>query len=292
MSFKSGFVNILGRPNVGKSTLMNALIGERLSIITPKAQTTRHRIIGILTTPNYQMVFSDTPGIIKPAYKLQSHMMNFVEGALTDADVFLYVVDVKETPEISDFSTKMLSQNLPVVLVINKIDLSNQTELESKVEHWKQLIPQAVIVPISANEKVNTDQLLKVLETSLPEGPLYFEEDALTDRTDRYFVSEIIREKILLFYEKEIPYSVEVVIDEFKEKPDIDVIKATVFVARDSQKGILIGHEGKKLKKLSTESRKSIEDYLKKKVYLDLNIKVNKDWRDSDQWLKRFGYSN
>jgi len=292
MAFKSGFINIIGKPNVGKSTLMNALIGERLSIITPKAQTTRHRIVGILNGEDFQMVFSDTPGVIKPAYKLQAHMMNFVEGALSDADIFLFVVEQNEEATIQELTEKMLAQEIPFVLVINKIDLTNQEALEQKVAEWKALIPRAMIIPVSATEKVNLDYLHQVLKNLLPEGPLYYEADALTDRSDRYFISEIIREKILLQYEKEIPYSVEVIIDSYKEKPDIDVIMATVYVARDSQKGILIGHQGAKLKKLSMSARKSAEEFLKKKVYLELHIKVNKDWRESDQALKRFGYTN
>jgi GTP-binding protein Era len=293
MSFKSGFVNIIGKPNAGKSTLMNALIGERLSIITPKAQTTRHRIIGILNNPEYQIVFSDTPGIIRdPAYKLQESMNNFIEGSFKDADLFLYIAEIGQSPSIDDVPEQIRATNIPILLILNKIDTSSQAIVENKVTQWKSLIPNAEIIPVSALLSFNLEYILKCILVHLPEGPLYFEQDALTDRSERFFVTEIIREKILLNYQKEIPYSVEVVVDEFKDEPDIAKIQAVIYVTRDSQKGIIIGHQGSMLKKVSTEARIAMESFLGKKVFLAVQVKVNKDWRDNDRQLKRFGYIN
>ncbi|MFN5371598.1 MAG: GTPase Era [Bacteroidia bacterium] len=292
MAFKSGFVNIIGKPNAGKSTLMNALIGERLSITTPKAQTTRHRIIGILNIPEEaQIVFSDTPGIIKnPAYKLQESMNAFIEGSFEDADVFLYVSEIKDQPRSEDVPEKVLQSETPFVLALNKIEQSNQQELEQKVEAWKALIPRAIIVPVSAEQKFNLEQLLKQILHYLPENRPYFDLDALTDRNERFFVTEIIREKILLNYQKEIPYATEVVVEDFKEESQINKIRATIYVMRESQKGIIIGHMGSTIKKVSTEARIDMERFLGKKVYLELQVKVSKDWRDNEKQLKRFGY--
>ena len=270
---------------------MNALIGERLSIITPKAQTTRHRIIGILNGSDYQIVFSDTPGIIKdPAYRLQESMNRFIEGTFSDADLFLYIAEIGQKPSEEDIPQKIREAKIPVMLVLNKIDTGNQTLLEERVLQWKTLMPDAEVIPVSATEKFNLENLLNTILKHLPEGPLYFEPDALTDRNERFFVTEIIREKVLLNYKKEIPYSVEVVVDEFKDDPEIARISAIIFVTRESQKGIIIGHMGKALKKTSTEARKDIEKFLGKKVFLAVQVKVNKDWRDSETQLKRFGY--
>jgi len=291
MPFQSGFVNIIGKPNAGKSTLMNALIGERLSIITPKAQTTRHRIIGILNGESFQIVFSDTPGIIKePAYRLQESMNRFIEGSFKDADVFLFVVEIGQPPKQEDIPEQILSSNIPTLLVINKIDTGNQTLLEERVQAWKALLPSAEIIPVAALSAFNLDYLLKRIIHNLPEGPAYFEPDALTDRNERFFVTEIIREKVLMNYQKEIPYSVEVIVDEFKDEPEIARISAIIYVARDSQKGILIGHRGAALKKTSTEARIDMERFLGKKVFLTIQVKVSKDWRDNEKQLKRFGY--
>lgn len=291
MSYQSGFVNIIGKPNAGKSSLMNALLGERLSIITPKAQTTRHRIIGILNDPTYQIVFSDTPGIIKePVYKLQESMNAFIEGSFDDADVFLYVFDILDTPRIEDVPEKVLLSEVPIILVLNKLDQADQKTLETKALQWSELLPNAILVPVSASQKFNLDTLLKAILSKLPQGKPYFEQDALTDRNERFFVTEIIREKILLNYQKEIPYSTEVVVDDFKEESTITKIRATIYVMRDSQKGIIIGHQGSAVKKVSTEARLDIEKFLEKKVYLELQVKVSKDWRDNDKLLKRFGY--
>lgn len=270
---------------------MNALIGERLSIITPKAQTTRHRIIGILNGDNYQIVFSDTPGIIKdPAYRLQESMNRFIEGTFQDADVFLYLAEIGQKPSEDDIPPQIIKTKTPVILVINKIDLGSQEQLDSRIDEWKLLLPLAEIIPVSASEKFNLESLLTLIIKYLPEGNPYFEKDALTDRNERFFVTEIIREKVLLNYKKEIPYSVEVVVDEFKDEPEIARISAIIFVSRESQKGILIGHEGKALKKMSTQARLDIEKFLGKKVFLAVQVKVNKDWRDSEKQLKRFGY--
>jgi len=289
---KAGFVNIIGNPNVGKSTLMNALVGERLSIITSKAQTTRHRIFGIVNEADYQIVFSDTPGLLVPKYKLQEKMMGFVSSALDDADLFLIVTDItedfKKTTEL--LPTKILSGNTPVLLLINKIDTSNQTALEERVEQYKKLIPRAEILPISALHKVNTAYILKRIIELLPESPPYFDKDQLTDKPERFFVSEIIREKILLLYSEEIPYSVEIVIESFKDTDKILKIAAVIYVERDSQKPIIIGKEGKSIKKLGIEARKDIETFFGKKVFLELFVKVNPNWRNNEQNLKHFGY--
>lgn len=288
---KAGFVNIVGNPNVGKSTLMNRLVGERLAIITPKAQTTRHRIMGIVNDPEYQIVYSDTPGVLKPNYKLQESMLQFSNGALSDADVILYVTDTVESPEKNaEFLEKVAKSDTPVILIINKIDLTTPEKLEKMVEMWLTILPKAQIVPISALEKFNTDSIIQRIVKLLPQAEPYFPKDQLTDKPLRFFASEIIREKILLNYQKEIPYSVEVVIETYTEAPTIDHIGAAIIVARDSQKGILIGHEGKMLKKVGTEARKDLELFLGKKVFLQLFVKVNPDWRDNESSLKNFGY--
>lgn len=287
----SGFVNIVGNPNVGKSTLMNRLVGEKLSIITPKSQTTRHRIIGIVNTPEYQVVYSDTPGVLRPNYKLQEQMLNFSLSALDDADVLLYVTDVVEKIDKNDeFLAKVQQLNLPVLLLINKIDQTTQAELEKMVETWHELLPKAEIYPISALNNFSIDVVQKRVLELLPESPPYFEKDALTDKPARFFVTEIIREKALLLYQKEIPYSIEVVVEEFKEEPDIIRIRAIIMVERDTQKGIVIGHKGESLKKLGTMARKDIELFFEKKVFLQLYVKVEKDWRNHENLLKRFGY--
>jgi len=291
MGHKAGFVNIIGNPNVGKSTLMNAFVGEKLSIITSKAQTTRHRILGIVNSDDFQIVYSDTPGILKPNYKLQSSMMRFVDMAITDADIILYVTDVVETPDKNqEYLAKVQRTNTPVVLIINKIDLSDQGKLETLAAMWKEQLPNAVIIPTSAINKFNIDPILKQIVELLPEAPPYFPKDQLTDKTERFFVQEIIREKIFLHYKKEIPYSCEVAVEEFKESKDIIHIRAIIYVIRDSQKGILIGHKGSALKRVGTEARKDIEAFFENKVFLDLRVKVQKDWRDKDQNLKYFGY--
>ncbi len=288
---RSGFVNIVGNPNVGKSTLMNRLVGEKLSIITPKSQTTRHRIIGIVNTPEYQVVYSDTPGVLRPNYKLQEQMLNFSLSALDDADVLLYVTDVVEKIDKNDeFLAKVQQLNLPVLLLINKIDQTTQAELEKMVETWHELLPKAEIYPISALNNFSIDVVQKRVLELLPESPPYFEKDALTDKPARFFVTEIIREKALLLYQKEIPYSIEVVVEEFKEEPDIIRIRAIIMVERDTQKGIVIGHKGESLKKLGTMARKDIELFFEKKVFLQLYVKVEKDWRNRENLLKRFGY--
>ncbi|MDO5523604.1 MAG: GTPase Era [Bacteroidia bacterium] len=288
---RSGFVNIVGNPNVGKSTLMNRLVGEKISIITAKSQTTRHRIIGIVNTPEYQVVYSDTPGVLQPNYKLQEQMLNFSLSALDDADVLLYVTDVVEKIDKNDeFLSKVQQLNLPVLLLINKIDQTTQAELEVLVETWSELLPKAEIYPISALNNFSVDVVQKRVLELLPESPPYFEKDALTDKPARFFVSEIIREKALLLYQKEVPYSIETVVEEFKEEPDIIRIRAIIMVERDTQKGIVIGHKGESLKRLGTMARKDIERFFEKKVYLQLYVKVEKDWRNRDNLLKRFGY--
>jgi GTP-binding protein Era len=288
---KSGFVNIVGNPNVGKSTLMNELVGEKLSIITSKAQTTRHRIFGIVNTDEYQIVYSDTPGILRPNYKLQESMRRFSESALGDADVLLYVTDIVEkTLKNEDFLSKVQKLSIPVLLLINKIDLSNQRELELLVQEWKELLPQAEIYPLSALNRFNIDTLKRRIIHLLPESPPYFEKDALTDRPARFFVTEIIREKILLYYQKEIPYSVEVVVEEFKEDKDIITVRALIVTERDTQKGIIIGHKGLALKKVGTMARKELERFFDKKIFLEIIVKVEKDWRSRDNLLKQFGY--
>ncbi|MEA2107733.1 MAG: GTPase Era [Bacteroidota bacterium] len=292
MPHKSGFVNIIGNPNVGKSTIMNQMVGEKLSIITPKAQTTRHKILGIVNSDDYQIVYSDTPGILKPNYKLQEKMMRFVGSAFEDADIILYVTDVVEKMDKNQQYIDKLSQtNVPVLLLINKIDLSNQEELENLVDIWKKILPKAEIIPVSATKNFNLDQVFKRILELLPEGPAYYPKDSLTDKTERFFVSEIIREKILNNYRKEIPYSVEVEVEEFKETEKLLRIRATINVIRPSQKGIIIGHKGQALKKTGTEAREDIEDFFGKKVFLELFVKVSKDWRDKEKNLKDFGYN-
>lgn len=289
---KSGFVNIVGNPNVGKSTLMNLLVGERISIATFKAQTTRHRIMGILNTPEMQICFSDTPGVLKPNYKLQEQMLQFSESALQDADVLLYVTDMVETPDKnSDFLDKVKRMTVPVLVLINKIDLSDQKALTEKVELWHEALPQAEIIPISALHKFNVDNVLKRIEELLPESPAYFDKDQWTDKPARFFVTEIIREKILLYYDKEIPYSVEVVVEQFKESDKNIHINAVIYVERESQKGIIIGHQGIALKRVSTEARKSLEKFFGKSIYLEVFVKVDKDWRQSDRAMKAYGYN-
>ena len=298
---KAGFVNIVGNPNVGKSTLMNQLVGERISIATFKAQTTRHRIMGIVNTPEMQIVFSDTPGVLKPNYKLQESMLAFSESALQDADVLLYVTDVVENPEKNmDFLEKVQKLDLPVLLLINKIDSlppapskgKGSTEaLAEIVEKWHALLPKAEILPISAKNKFGVDILLKRIQELLPESPAYFDKDQLTDKPARFFVSEIIREKILLYYDKEIPYSVEVAVERFKEDDKHIHINAIIYVERDSQKGIIIGHQGVALKKVSTEARKSLEKFFDKPIFLEIFVKVDKDWRSSERELNHFGYN-
>ena len=289
---KAGFVNIVGNPNVGKSTLMNQLVGERISIATFKAQTTRHRIMGIVNTPEMQIVFSDTPGVLKPNYKLQESMLAFSESALQDADVLLYVTDVVEDPtKNKDFLDKVAKMSVPVLLLINKIDQTDQKKLGQIVERWHTLLPNAEILPISALNKFGIDFLLKRIKDLLPENPPYFGKDQLTDKPARFFVSEIIREKILLYYAKEIPYSVEVRVESFTEDDSHIHINAVIYVERDSQKGIIIGHRGVALKKVSTESRKALERFFGKSVYLEVFVKVDKDWRSSEKELDNFGYN-
>ena len=289
---KAGFVNIVGNPNVGKSTLMNQLVGERISIATFKAQTTRHRIMGIVNTPEMQIVFSDTPGVLKPNYKLQESMLAFSESALQDADILLYVTDVVENPEKNmDFLVKVQKMDVPVILLINKIDESNQTQLGAIVEKWHTLLPKAEILPISAKNKFGIDMLLKRIQELLPESPAYFDKEQLTDKPARFFVSEIIREKILLYYDKEIPYSVEVSVERFKEDDKHIHINAVIYVERESQKGIVIGHQGVALKKVSTEARKSLEKFFAKPIFLEIFVKVDKDWRSSERELNNFGYN-
>jgi GTP-binding protein Era len=288
---RSGFVNIVGNPNVGKSTLMNRLVGEKLSIITPKSQTTRHRIIGIVNTPEYQVVYSDTPGVLRPNYKLQEQMLNFSLSALDDADVLLYVTDVVEKTDKNDeFLSKVQRLTLPVLLLINKIDQTTQTELEKMVDTWHEMLPDAEIYPISALNNFSIDRVQKRILELLPESPPYFEKDALTDKPARFFVNEIIREKALLLYQKEVPYSIEAIVEEFKEETDIIRIRAIILVERDTQKGIVIGHKGESLKRLGTLARKDIELFFEKKVFLQLYVKVEKDWRNRDNLLKNFGY--
>ena len=290
---RAGFVNIVGNPNVGKSTLMNDLVGERVSIITSKAQTTRHRIMGIVNTPDYQIVFSDTPGVLAPKYKLQETMLSQSEGALTDADVLVYVTDVVESPEKNaSFLAKVAKETAPILLVINKIDLvHNQDELEKTVERWKGLLPNATIFPVSAKERFNTDNLLNTIVSLLPVHAPYFGKDALTDKPARFFVTEIIREKILLNYDKEIPYAVEVLVEKFEEKEHSIHIMAVIYVERDSQKGIIIGRGGEKLKKVGKEARLDIEQFFGKSVYLELFVKVEPDWRNRENKLRQFGYT-
>lgn len=292
MSHKAGFVNIIGNPNVGKSTLMNAMVGERLSIITSKAQTTRHRIFGIVNGDEYQIVFSDTPGIIKPAYELQSSMMDFVKTAFTDADVLIYMVEIGEK-ELKDeaFFTKIINAKVPVLLLLNKIDKSNQELLEEQVQLWKEKVPNAEIYPISALEKFNVETVYNRIIELLPESPPFYPKDQLTDKTERFFVNETIREKILLNYDKEIPYSCEVETEEFKEEENIIRIKSVIMVERETQKGIIIGHKGAALKKVGMQAREDLEQFFAKKIHIELFVKINKDWRNSAYQLKRFGYN-
>ncbi len=290
MTHKSGFINIIGNPNVGKSTLMNALVGEKLSIITSKAQTTRHRIMGIVNGEDFQMIYSDTPGIVKPHYLLHKSMMKFVETAMLDADIFLFVTEMGETFDNEDILKKLQTTEVPVLLLINKIDLSDQPKVEAKINEWKELLPKAEIFPISALLKFNTDTVFQNIIRLLPENPPYFPKDELTNRSQRFFVSEIIREKILLNYHKEIPYSTEVAIDTFTEEEKLIRISAMIYVARESQKAIIIGAKGSSIKKLGTDARKDIEEFLDKHVFLELRVKVDKDWRENERELKRFGY--
>ncbi len=288
---KAGFVNIVGNPNVGKSTLMNLLVGERISIATFKAQTTRHRIMGILNTDDMQIVFSDTPGVLKPNYKLQESMLNFSQSALVDADVLLYVTDTVEKPDKNtEFMEKVRNMNVPVLLLINKIDLINQDILVKLVEECHEMLPNAEIIPISAMAKFNVDVVMKRIKDLLPDSPPYFGKDQLTDKPARFFVTEIIREKILLYYDKEIPYSVEVVVETFKEDVKSIHINAVIYVERESQKGIIIGRQGRALKKVASEARKALEQFFRKSIYLETFVKVDKDWRSSDKELKNFGY--
>lgn len=292
MSHKAGFVNIVGNPNVGKSTLMNKLVGERVSIITSKAQTTRHRILGIVNDENYQIVFSDTPGVLKPKYKLQESMLNFSESALTDADILLYVTDVVEDiKKNEDFIAKVAKEKVPILLVINKIDLlKGNDDLLKIFDAWKAILPGAEIFPMSAKENFNVSNLMKRILELLPDSPPYFGKDALTDKPARFFVTEIIREKILLTYDKEVPYATEVLVEKYDEKPDSIHIMSVIYVERDSQKGIIIGHGGQKLKRVGIEARRDIEKFFDKKVFLEIFVKVEKDWRNRENKLRAFGY--
>ncbi len=288
---KSGFVNIIGNPNVGKSTLMNALVGEKLSIITSKAQTTRHRIMGIVNGDDFQIVYSDTPGILAPKYKLQESMLKFVNTAFLDADVILYVTDVKESVDKHEkYLEKVKKTEIPVLLLVNKVDLSNQEELEKVVLQWNESLPNAEVFPISALEKFNLGSVFDRILSLLPEGPAYYPKDELTDKNERFFVEEIIREKILLHYQKEVPYSVEIVVESFKDEEKIIKIGAVIYVMRDTQKGIIIGHKGEMLKKVGMEARLDLEKFFDKKIFLELFVKVRKEWRDNDSMLRKFGY--
>ena len=291
MAHKSGFVNIIGNPNVGKSTLMNALVGEKLSIITSKAQTTRHRILGIVNHDDYQIVFSDTPGIIKPAYELQSSMMDFVKSALEDADILIYMVEVGEKELKNEgFFQKIINSKIPVILLLNKIDTSSQEVVEQKVNYWKEKVPNAIVFVISALEKFNVDSLFEKIVALLPEAPPYYPKDQLTDKPERFFVNEKIREKILIHYKKEIPYAVEVETEEFIEEDTIVRIRSVIMVERETQKGIIIGHKGTAIKRVGAEARKDLEKFFRKKVFIELYVKVNKNWRSDKNQLKRFGY--
>ncbi len=292
MGHKAGFVNIIGNPNVGKSTLMNALVGEKLSIITSKAQTTRHRIMGIVNGEDFQIVYSDTPGIVNPGYKLHESMMGFVKTAFIDADVFIYMVEVGEKEINEEIVNKLNKSGVPVLLLINKIDLSDQKTVVEKIEQWSKVLKNAEVIPVSALNKFNLESVFDRLLEKLPESEAYFPKDSLTDKSERFFVSEIIREKILLHYKKEIPYSVEIAVESFKDEEKIIRIKAVIFVARQSQKGIIIGHQGSALKRVGTEARLDMEKFFDKKVFLELYVKVVKDWRDDETQLKRFGYYN
>ncbi len=293
MEHKAGFVNIIGNPNVGKSTLMNAFIGEKLSIITSKAQTTRHRILGIVNGDDFQVVVSDTPGIIKPAYELQESMMGFVKSAFEDADILIYMIEIGER-ELKDeaFFKKIVNAKIPVLLLLNKIDLSNQEQLEEQVQFWAQKVPNAELYPISALENFNIKEVFERIVELLPESPAFYPKDQLTDKPERFFVNEAIREKILKHYKKEIPYAVEVDTEEFFEEENIIKIRSVIMVERDSQKGIIIGHKGAALKKVGIEARKDLEKFFAKKIHIELYVKINKNWRNNDQQLKRFGYNN
>ncbi|MAD50168.1 MAG: GTPase Era [Flavobacteriales bacterium] len=293
MEHKAGYVNIIGNPNVGKSTLMNALVGERLSIITSKAQTTRHRILGIVNNEEHQIIFSDTPGVMQPAYKLQENMMDFVHSAFQDADILVYMVETGEKGlKDEKLFERLKNTDLPVLLLLNKIDAVEQDFVKEQILFWKDLLPNAEIHPISALNKFNLDLVMSRIKALLPVSPPYFEKDALTDKSERFFVSETIREKILKYYKKEIPYSVEIEVEEFFDEEKIIKIRAIIFVARESQKGIIIGHKGRALKKVGTLARRDMETFFQKKIFLDLYVKVNKDWRNDDKQLKRFGYNN
>ncbi len=290
MPHQAGFVNIIGKPNVGKSTLINALTGEKISIITHKAQTTRQRVIGIVNDENYQIVFSDTPGILQPHYKLQEAMMKEVESAFEDADILLYLVEIGESLEQEDVINKIKGTKIPVIVVINKIDLTDQPTLEAKIMQWQQVFPDADIIPVSALRKANLQSVFASILAKLPESPAFYDKDALTDKTVRFFVAEKIREKILLNYRKEIPYSVEIAVDQFKETEDIIHILAYIFVARESQKAIILGHQGLAIKRVGTQARIELEKWIGKKIFLELSVKVVKDWRNSENELKKFGY--
>jgi len=291
MNHKAGYVNIIGKPNVGKSTLMNAMVGEKLSIITSKAQTTRHRIHGILNTPEYQVIFSDTPGILDPGYKLQESMLKSARSALVDADVLIYLTEMGEKPDPADpFLMKVAKAKVPVLLVINKIETSDQESVNSCMERWDGILPRAEKIPISALKKFNVESIFNRILELLPESPPYYPKDALTDKSERFFVGEMIREKILLYYKKEIPYAVEVEIESFKEEVKLIRISAIIYVERESQKGILIGNEGKALKRVGRESRLDMETFFQKKVFLELRVKVKKDWRSNERFIKDFGY--
>ena len=291
MTHKAGFVNIIGNPNVGKSTLMNALVGEKLSIITSKAQTTRHRILGIVNDEHYQIVFSDTPGILQPAYELQASMMDFVKSAFDDADVLVYMVEIGEKELKNEaFFNRIINTKIPVLLLLNKIDTSSQEQVEEKLAYWRQKVPNAAVYIISALEKFNIDVVLDKIIDSLPESPAFYPKDQLTDKPERFFVNEKIREKILMHYKKEIPYAVEVATEEFIEQEDIIKIRAVIMVERDTQKGIIIGHKGSAIKRVGTEARKDLELFFEKKVFMELYVKVNKNWRSDNNQLKRFGY--
>ena len=293
MEHKAGFVNIVGNPNVGKSTIMNALVGEKLSIITQKMQTTRHRIKGIVSGENFQIVYSDTPGILKPSYKLQETMMKFVDSALIDADIILFVTDVMEKQgKNPEYIEKVRKSNMPVIVLLNKIDLSNQEEVLKLFDYWSNVFPGADVYPISALEKFNIEPIFDRILELLPESPAFFPKDELTDRNERFFMQEIIREKILLNYQKEIPYSVEVEVEEFKETEKLISIRSIIYVSRESQKGIIIGHQGKMIKKVGSEARTDAEEFFGKKIYMETFVKVAKEWRDKDKQLKKFGYDN
>lgn len=287
---KAGFVNIIGNANVGKSTLMNALVGEKLSIITSKAQTTRHRIMGIVSGEDFQIVYSDTPGVISPSYKLQEGMMGFVDTAILDADIFLYLVERKAELKNENFTKRLKNTSQPIIIAVNKIDLGNQELVMESMNFWQSEFPNAIVIPISALEKFNIEKVLEIIVEKLPESPAYFDKEDMSDKTERFFVSEIIREKILLNYQKEVPYSTEVEVEAFVESEGLIKVDTVIYVARQSQKGILIGHEGKMLKKVGTEARKDMEAFFGKKIFLNLYVKVMKDWRDNENELKKFGY--